>query len=230
MHTMNQTRCELIYISYSGVSWVVNGGTKEVNLLNDWPNPKGWNTNTDKVPTIVSYKNGKPHNWGYEVDIINEVSVSWFKLLLDPNQKARGDPRALEVCRRTLKSLGKSAEDVAADYFRCLWQYTKDAIEEKKGALWESTYILKLVITVPAIWSQIAKEATLNAARRAGLPTDISLVTEPEAAALAVLKTKEKEPDELHLHDSFVICDAGGGTVVGQHNLACAPKLTMTRI
>ncbi|PSN58712.1 actin-like ATPase domain-containing protein [Corynespora cassiicola Philippines] len=199
--------------TYSGVSWIVNGGTKELNLVNDWPNPKGWNTNTEKVPTIISYKNGKPYNWGYEVDIINEVSVSWFKLLLDPSQRARGDPRALEVCRRTLEDLGKSAEDVATDYFRCIWQYTKEAIEEKKGTSWESTYTLKLVITVPAIWSQIAKEATLNAARRAGLPTDILLVTEPEAAALAVLKAKDKEPDELHLQDSFVICDAGGGTV-----------------
>ncbi|KAJ4352430.1 uncharacterized protein N0V89_007778 [Didymosphaeria variabile] len=199
--------------TYSGVSWVVNGGTKDINLINDWPNPTGSNANTDKVPTIVSYKNGKPINWGYEVDTDKEVSVSWFKLLLDPKQKARGDARALSACRETLADLGKSAEDVATDYFRFLWQYTKKTIEDKKGETWESSYTLKLVITVPAIWSQIAKQATLNAAKRAGLPNDISLVTEPEAAALAVLKAKEKEPGELQLHDSFVICDAGGGTV-----------------
>ena len=199
------------------MSWVVNGGTKEVNLVNDWPNPAGGNTNTDKVPTVVSYKNGTLHNWGYEVDTMREESVSWFKLLLDPAQKARGDPSALEKCRKTLQKLEKSAEDVATDYFRCLWEFTRESIEDKKGESWESTYSLRLVVTVPAIWSEIAKEATLRAAKRAGMPSSITLVTEPEAAALAVLQAKAKEPDEMRLNDSFVICDAGGGTVVSQH-------------
>jgi len=69
------------------------------------------------------------------------------------------------------------------------------------------------VITVPAIWKDSAKALTRQAAEQAGIPKkDLDLVTEPEAAAL-YCATLCVEAD-LQDGDRFIVCDAGGGTVV----------------
>ncbi|KAF2870470.1 hypothetical protein BDV95DRAFT_607638 [Massariosphaeria phaeospora] len=196
--------------TYSGVSWAVNGGTKTIRLINDWPNPTSTNANSDKVPTKISYQDGKPYNWGYAVDFKEE---SWIKLLLDPKNKIGRTAEAVLTSNKLLGSLNKSAEEVAADYLRLVWEYTKSDIQKVRGDNWASIYTLRAVLTVPAIWSPIAKEKTLKIARMAGLPDTLSLVTEPEAAALAVLKEKNEEDESLKIGDCFVVCDAGGGTV-----------------
>ena len=72
---------------------------------------------------------------------------------------------------------------------------------------------LSYVLTVPAIWSDKAKELTRQAALTAGIKREnLTLITEPEAAAL-YCATLCNEVD-LQPGDRFMICDAGGGTVV----------------
>lgn len=44
------------------------------------------------------------------------------------------------------------------------------------------------MLAVPAVWIAGAKDRTIQAARAAGLPESIELVTESEAGALAVMK------------------------------------------
>lgn len=216
---------------HSGASWAVNGGTKQVRLINDWPNPNSSVANAEKVPTIISYQNHRPHNWGYNVEL-TEQSFKWFKILLDPTHTTNKNVEPVVTSSKLLGVLHKTAEEIAADYFRLLWQYIQDDIQRVKGDNWRSIYTLKVVLTVPAIWSATAKERTLNAAQAAGLPENLTLVTEPEAAALAVLKDRNEgdEPlqaghNRLMLHrkkadncckpgDAFTVCDAGGGTVV----------------
>ena len=178
------------------MSWAVNGGNKQVRLINDWPNPNSTVANSDKVPTIISYKNGRPHNWGYNVEL-SEQSFKWFKILLDPKHKLGSSSEAVLTSSRLLSSLNKTADEVVADYLRLIWQYAKDDIQRLKGDNWQSVYTLRVVLTVPAIWSPAAKDKTLKAAKAAGLPDEISLVTEPEAAALAVLKEKNDEDESL---------------------------------
>lgn len=49
---------------------------------------------------------------------------------------------------------------------------------------------LRFVLSVPAVWSDKAKDGTLRAAIQAGIPgKDVSLVSEPEAAALYTLRS-----------------------------------------
>lgn len=49
---------------------------------------------------------------------------------------------------------------------------------------------LRFTLTVPAVWSDTAKDRTLNAAIQADIrPQDITLVSEPEAAALYTLRS-----------------------------------------
>jgi len=62
---------------------------------------------------------------------------------------------------------------------------------------------------VPAVWSDSAKNATLQAAKKAGI-FPVTLIKEPEAAALYTISSLDFT---LNAEDAFVICDAGGGTV-----------------
>ncbi|PPJ53004.1 hypothetical protein CBER1_11214 [Cercospora berteroae] len=74
-------------------------------------------------------------------------------------------------------------------------------------------------LTVPAVWSDQAQNATKATAKEAGFgsrPGDsISLIPEPEAAAVAVLKNIVR-PDALskpQIGETILICDCGGETV-----------------
>ncbi|KAJ4993517.1 Hsp70 family chaperone [Stagonosporopsis vannaccii] len=197
--------------THSGVSWAINGGKKTIQIINDWPNPKSDVATSDKVPSTLSYQNRKPHHWGYSVTN-KEISLSWFKLLLDPKNKIGRDSDRVLATIKQLEALGKRPEDVAVDYLRLIWQYTKDDIRKHRGDDWTDFHTVRAVLTVPAIWSPGAQDKTLKIARKAGLPDNISLVSEPEAAALAVLREKHEDGD-LKIGDCFVVCDAGGGTV-----------------
>jgi actin-like ATPase involved in cell morphogenesis len=68
------------------------------------------------------------------------------------------------------------------------------------------------MITSIKIWSDAAKASTLQAAVLAGIPENgITLVSEPEAAALSALKDVLLKTCKAG--DGFVVADCGGGTV-----------------
>lgn len=69
------------------------------------------------------------------------------------------------------------------------------------------------IITVPAVWSDMAKTITLNCAIDAGMgdKKDIRIESEPEAAAIRVLA--DLEHYKMKKGDTFLVCDAGGGSV-----------------
>jgi molecular chaperone DnaK (HSP70) len=141
------------------------------------------------VPTTIAYKNGKPHTWGYSTRL-KEESFRWIKILLDPSSKIKHVAEPVVTSAKLLGPLNKTAEDVAADYLRLLWTYFQDHIRRREGENWADKYELRAVLTVPAIWTAKAKDVTLRIAKQAGLPRNLMLVTEPEAAALAVLRDR----------------------------------------
>jgi molecular chaperone DnaK (HSP70) len=151
------------------------------------------------VPTAISYTDGKPNNWGYNVELTEKNSFKWFKILLDPEHKLRNKAEPVVASSSLLASLKKTAEDVAADYLRLIWEYTRDDIRRMKGDDWETMYTVKAVLTVPAIWSPAAKDRTEKVARAAGLPKNISLVSEPEAAALAVMQARDDAEEPIQV-------------------------------
>lgn len=78
------------------------------------------------------------------------------------------------------------------------------------------------MVTVPAVWSDAAKNRTLQAVHRAGfnhqyLPLfkRTVTITEPEVAAIYILKsmTGTAQGEWLAIRDGFVVCDLGGGIV-----------------
>ena len=84
------------------------------------------------------------------------------------------------------------------------WQqaFPDDAIAEQQ-----------VVLTVPASFDAAARELTREAAFAAGLPEDLILIEEPQAAVYAWLAdTGERWRRVLALGDSLLVCDVGGGT------------------
>ena len=80
---------------------------------------------------------------------------------------------------------------------------------------------LEYVITVPAMWTEASRLIMLDAALKAGLIKDssetVQLISEPEAAALSCeqfMKNTLKLGDDIFDDGlTFIVCDAGGGTV-----------------
>ncbi|MEN6558435.1 MAG: Hsp70 family protein [Thermoguttaceae bacterium] len=71
----------------------------------------------------------------------------------------------------------------------------------------------KVVLTVPASFDASARELTREAALAAGLPDDLVLLEEPQAAVYAWLSAMgDRWRGALELGDTLLVCDVGGGT------------------
>jgi molecular chaperone DnaK (HSP70) len=71
----------------------------------------------------------------------------------------------------------------------------------------------QVVLTVPASFDASARELTREAALLAGLPENLVLLEEPQAAQYAWLAdTGDKWRRQLKLNDTILVCDIGGGT------------------
>lgn len=70
-----------------------------------------------------------------------------------------------------------------------------------------------VVLTVPASFDPVARELTREAALAAGLPDDLVLLEEPQAALYAWLEHQgDRWRKQLKVGDSVLVCDVGGGT------------------
>ncbi len=70
-----------------------------------------------------------------------------------------------------------------------------------------------VVLTVPASFDASARELTREAAIAAGLPQDLVLLEEPQAAVYAWLADRgENWRKALKLGETLLVCDVGGGT------------------
>ena len=71
----------------------------------------------------------------------------------------------------------------------------------------------KVVLTVPASFDPVARELTREAALKAGLPEDLVLLEEPQAAVYAWLQQMgDNWRDTLTAGETLLVCDVGGGT------------------
>jgi hypothetical protein len=187
----------------------------DVDIITGWDSEIDHNEGSAKVPTRISYsKYGAVVNWGFDHDI-QDRQLSWFKLLLceETKRRAASQRSFLNKLEADMKSLNKSAVDIAADYLNRLWSHATSTLKSRFGEVFFEDVQIKLVLTIPAIWDHQAQEMTKMAARKAGMMnrpnTRLELVSEPEAAARYVFS----ENLSLRVGDAFVVCDAGGGTI-----------------
>ncbi|KAF9170537.1 hypothetical protein BGX21_004862 [Mortierella sp. AD011] len=109
-----------------------------------------------------------------------------------------------------------SVPDAISGYLRALHEYVAEKILQEFGRSF-SRKNFRYCLTVPAMWSNKAKDVMRKTAIRAGLitavdhPSRLMLVSEPEAAALYCEKACKQY--DLGHDDQFMICDAGDGTV-----------------
>ncbi|KAI9866990.1 MAG: hypothetical protein M1813_000388 [Trichoglossum hirsutum] len=215
--------------TYTGVSCVPSSktGLRDVSIIQDWPGPSREAEVTYKTPTRIAYPTEGNERFctsntiGYSVTP-KMKSHSWFKLLLDRSAATRfDDPSLRDTEGPGILRLprGKTAQEVCADYLREIFQTVMSKLEKQVSAEVLRITAIEFWFTVPAIWSDSAKQGTLAAARTAGFGTrpgdEVNLISEPEAAAIATLKwlTSDGAEDQITPGDGVLICDCGGGTV-----------------
>ncbi|KAI0408294.1 hypothetical protein F4802DRAFT_618481 [Xylaria palmicola] len=214
--------------TYSGVSWFVCNGSSppgqlEVVTLWQTSTDNRWgNSDSYKVPSKMHYDNNGELSWGFRTPTGAET-IEWFKLLLLNHEHLQdylkdSHPSHLIHTVKLAQGLGKSCVQLVGEYLEVLWNHTLEQIRKAKGEIIEGMPF-QVILTVPAIWPDDARNRMRDAARMAGIfnyrlagETTLEFLAEPEAAAIATLPELDNRGD-LRIGDSFVVVDAGGGTV-----------------
>ncbi|KAK6337277.1 hypothetical protein TWF730_002683 [Orbilia blumenaviensis] len=211
-------------------------GTSGIQLITSWPGMATQNATNEKVPSRIAY--GTPPEpeilWGNQIKHNTKAPIySCMKLKLDEDMSGPGRfRRFLALIARDMVGMdiedanetpneppeypGKSTVDMVADYLTKVRETTWDVLEQQYGKVLFSSMKKELVVTVPAVWSERAKNLTLKAVNRAEFnASKIFLLSEPEAAAIYTLKGIREGPsrDDIKIGDVFVLCDAGRSTV-----------------
>jgi molecular chaperone DnaK (HSP70) len=201
--------------TFTGVAFADSSGTiRDIQLITDWPGPHGHNAVNEKVPSQVAYGSFPPGDdiypgycWGNLIPPNTERQY-WTKLQLD---KKAGRPRELQMLLALLSNdfgaidlnenddeegppayPGKEPKDIVTDYLTGVKNHVFRSMKRTFGAALFDSCLLDVVITVPAVWSDKAKDLTFQAVANAGFVGDkerIKMVTEPEAAATYTLKS-----------------------------------------
>ncbi|EDN95710.1 hypothetical protein SS1G_11589 [Sclerotinia sclerotiorum 1980 UF-70] len=185
--------------TYSGLSYAISNAEKGTEYGIGWPR----SLNTDslgKIPTKIAYKaenlqSLQTDTWGYAVGA-DSKSCSWTKLLLDKSAfKNRDDevgPR--ENIDEGMMHLppNRTANGVCEDFLHAMYVHFVNEARQRVGTEAFDMSPMDYWITLPAIWSDEAKQATLDAAKGAGFAKNsmdqIRTIAEPEAAAIATLQ------------------------------------------
>jgi molecular chaperone DnaK (HSP70) len=95
----------------------------------------------------------------------------------------------------------RTAQGVATDFMRALYKLLEHTLIKEFGPSVVDSTPIDCWVTVPAVWSDQAQNSTKLAALEAGFGSraqdTISVITEPEAAAIAVLKNMT-QPEALN--------------------------------
>ncbi len=191
-----------------GVSYVTTDKSDidDITIISSWPGDEQYTS--WKTPTRIAYAREntqiKKNKWGFEVDP-KLVSYSWTKLLLDKNAAAgeHDDPALSSMVGSSMLQLPpfREAAGVCEDFLHEVYVYVSDKLRQQMTDLIFDSTPMECWITLPAIWSDEAKDATLEAAKRAGFGSragdEVFTIAEPEAAAIAALKRFSK-PDAFN--------------------------------
>ncbi|ETN46737.1 uncharacterized protein HMPREF1541_00926 [Cyphellophora europaea CBS 101466] len=221
----NRSKAQLIVgidfgTTFSGVAFAFATNTEaKEDIITEWPG--AGNQTKQKIPTVLYYDQyQKVVGWGPDIaDALAPTGypkpgvqkVEWFKLQLMLSGNTYIDPINLPPLPP-----GKSEIDVAADYLFKLRQAMRVQLQKTLGEVFNrEERNIRYYLTVPAIWNDAGKAATRAAAIQAGFIRDdndnrLTLITEPEAAAMFCSKTGLLN---LKVHDAVLIVDCGGGTV-----------------
>lgn len=121
----------------------------------------------------MRYDRKSGFQWGYEIDRITEEKIVAIKLLLDPSQKqpfsnAAGETAVKLVLEKLAnqkpgnQKLRKAPLDIASDYIAAIFEHAMKTIEGKVPKEYLAMLSKQFVMSVPAVWSDKAKDSTLR--------------------------------------------------------------------
>ncbi|KAL9609803.1 MAG: hypothetical protein Q9167_005457 [Letrouitia subvulpina] len=181
-----------------------------------WPDPVSGGLEgmtSDKVPTEIQYVN-EGYKWGFHIPDV-APRHHWFKLGLDSSQSVSSSDLANQYpdTKAALSDSTQTPEMLTIDFLTAIRKHAEIVLEQKLPASVYSTTSIEYIIAVPAVWSEAAQAKTRTCAEKAGLGegTALHIISEPEAAA--VYSMHIMDPHGIRTGDTFVLCDAGGGTV-----------------
>ncbi|KAI0554889.1 hypothetical protein F4679DRAFT_595406 [Xylaria curta] len=198
--------------TYSGAVWANSKTPNELVEITDWPASRSGDRRSSslKVPSQIRYLDNGEFEWGAQVakDADPREVHKLFKLLL-----AEGN--LFENAAAVLGGAPPPAnvDQTITDYMAGIFERVLQSVRGRLGDDVPDRLPAHVVLTVPAIWSDLAKQRTMQAFSRVPkmAETTISLLSEPEAAAISALR--DLDSGSLRDGDTFVVVDAGGGTV-----------------
>jgi hypothetical protein len=121
-------------------------------------------------------------------------SYSWTKLLLDGDapKGTYDDPALANMSGIGMLRLPhwRNAPGVCEDFLCEMYLYLSTKLQQQMSKATFDMTPMECWITLPAIWSEEAKDATLTAAKNAGFGSraddEIYTIAEPEAAAVSM--------------------------------------------
>lgn len=192
---------------------------KNIAVIKDWPSRHTKIGTKEKVPSEIAYTLDGIQ-WGSLI-APNITRHMWTKLELDSLQIGEA-AKILNELSLSGKATSKQAVDIVADFLMHVKDHLVKNLDERYGTeLWK-TLPITLVVTVPVVWSDAAKDRTLQAVHQAGFDTSdfpnlkrIVTTTEPEAAAIHTIQSLRGSvsDEQFAVGDGFIVCDMGGGTV-----------------
>jgi hypothetical protein len=142
----------------SRIAYAFSTDPENVYSVSSWP---GGDRIAPKTPTTLLYDSDGSFKCGYELNGLEGQTIERIKLLFDPEQ-----PRPFFIpvdVEAELAKLPKSVSDVASDYMRAIYQHALKEIEGNYLDLdFLNQYQKQYVLTVPAVWSDKAKDMTLR--------------------------------------------------------------------
>lgn len=148
--------------TFSGIAYIFTEQNKpDPEAVTDWPGTPG--LKVPKTPTLIDYtaKGGKAFTWGSNVDTTSKGKLEGVKLLLDPDQPVPLYVPAMNT-KKELQKLGKPPLDVASDYLEALYKHALGSINASYPKDFVDMQQKRFVLTVPAVWSDKAKDLTLK--------------------------------------------------------------------
>lgn len=193
-------------LSRSESTTVCTAVSTDSPFTTSWPGAN--KLTSEKVPSELRYE-GTDIRWGYELKP-EEQRLRCLKLLLETDKEFPSFASRTAVFGQLI-ACGKTATDAVADYLARIYVQIQAELQMRYGSAMLAKTKIDYVMTVPAGWSDAAKDSTLKAAQKAGIGPSLRLISEPEAAIVYALKSMRYH--ELQIGDTFIVCDAGGGTV-----------------
>lgn len=198
--------------TYSGVSFAMSTATdfKEIKPWTAYPGASSHRSeHCEKAPSLIAFADENEEElsqnlWGYQVEP-GMRAYAWTKLLLDSSAIASeyDDPSLKKAIGSGIMKLprGRTAKEIVTAYLRGLNTMYQGVVTEKFGHGYLDNLPVDIWLTVPATWSDEAKQLTMEAARDAGFssrPYDrVRLIAEPEAAAHLALKSSIHHVQDL---------------------------------